>query len=97
LIELSMHRPKEQTTMMPMTPEMAKQHMQELLREAEAARLSQQVRSRPPHPASILLAPFRAVLAAIAREGQQQRGEQVTSVEKAESAADLPVAKPSAS
>jgi hypothetical protein len=83
--------------MNPMTPELAKQHMQELLREAEAARLSEQVQNRPPHPASILLAPFRAVLAAIAREGQQQRTEQVASMEKAESGADLPVAKPSAS
>ena len=79
-----------------MTPELAKQHMQELLREAEAARLSEQVQNRPPHPASHLLAPFRAVLAAIAREGQQERGEQITSVEKAERGADLPVAKPSA-
>ena len=83
--------------MMPMTPELAKQHMQELLREAEAARLSQQVQSPFPHPASILLTPFRAVLAAIAREGQQQRGEQVTSVEKAASGSGLPVSKPSAS
>jgi hypothetical protein len=91
-----MHRPKEQTMMNPMTPELAKQHMQELLREAEAARLSQQVESQPPHPASSLLAPFRAILAAIAREGQQ-RGEQVASMEKAESGTDLPVAKPSAS
>jgi hypothetical protein len=92
-----MHIPKEQTTMMPMNPEMAKQHMQELLREAEAARLSQQVQNPSPHPASILLTPFRAVLAALASAGQQQRGEQVTSVEKAESGADVPVAKLSAS
>jgi hypothetical protein len=83
--------------MTPMTPELAKQHMQELLREAEAARLSQQVQSPSPHPASVLLAPFRTVLAALAREGLRQRGEQVTSVEKAERSSDLPVAKPSAS
>jgi hypothetical protein len=92
-----MHRTKEQTMMNPMTPELAKQHMQELLREAEAARLSQQVESPSPHPTSSLLAPFRAVLATLARAGQQQRGEQVTSVEKAASGADVPVAKPSAS
>ena len=83
--------------MTPMTPELAKQHTQELLREAEAARLSEQAQSPSPHPASILLAPFRAVLAAIARVGQQQRGEQVTSVAKAASGERIPVAKPNAS
>jgi hypothetical protein len=83
--------------MNPMTPELAKQHMQELLREAETARLSQQVENPSPHPASHLLAPFRAVLASIARAGQQRRGEQVTSVEKAASGASLRVTKPSAS
>jgi hypothetical protein len=92
-----MYRAKEQTTMMPMTPELAKQHMQELLHEAEAARLSQQVQSPSPHPASSLLAPFQAVLATLARAGQQQRGEQVTSVEQAKSGAAVPVAKPSGS
>ena len=83
--------------MTPMTPEMAKLHMQELLREAEAARLSQQVESPSPHPASLLLAPFRAILAALARAGHEQRGEQVTNVEKAGSGIDIPLAKPSAS
>jgi hypothetical protein len=72
---------------------LVKQHTQDLLREAEAARLCAEAKRGSAHPSTGLVAPLRAALAAIARIGQQEVSEQVRPVEKAQSGIALPIAK----
>ena len=83
--------------MMPMTPNNAlylvKQHNQDLVREAEMDRLYNEARSGSARRRINLLAPLQAAMAAIVRMGQQQVPEQVSSMEKAQSGAKLPIAR----
>jgi hypothetical protein len=57
--------------MHPMTDQLVKQHMQQLLREAEAERLASEARNAAHTPSQGLTASVRAALAAIAGLGQR--------------------------
>jgi hypothetical protein len=58
--------------MMPMTPEIAQLHVQDMLREAKADRLYSEAQRGEGHSAGHLLAPVRAAISAIARVGQHR-------------------------
>jgi hypothetical protein len=73
---------------------LVKQHNQDLLREAEMDRLCKEARSGSEHHRINLLAPLQAAVAAIVRMGHQQVSEQVIpAMEKAQSGAELPIAR----
>ncbi len=87
--------------MMYMTPEnalfLAKQHAQDMLREAEADRLCREARAGSAHRETRLLAPVRTALAVLVRISRQHAPEPTKRVEKSASGASLSMPKPTAS